>query len=182
MIKTPEIPTDNLYKFIAIFGLIIFIYSIYLFVDKQTKFELSIKEFSNTSNIEVFKESTAKSNEIILDEKIRYLTTKIRLRHGIASTGYITDKQFIKIKNRQEFEKDFYELNNLKLKKLLLGDSIFHQKLNNKEKSNEIEHYSPWPIALCTILGLILIIVGFYFWYSKTQKYYDIEIKKSIES
>lgn len=138
---------------------------------------MSLKEFTIINNKEIFNESQAKSKDIILESKIDYISKKIRIKYGVTDVNNISDNQFSKIKNTQEFEKDFYELERLELNRFLLRDSTLHRKLNSKDNNNVIKHYSPMPISACLFTGIALIIIGFSFWYFKTQRYYDIEIK-----
>lgn len=177
MFKTPEIPTDNLYKFIAIFGLAIFSLAIYIFVNNQRIFEESIKESNKTHAKVIFEESQNVSKKVILDERIEFLHMKIKSEYGIKNTSTILDQDYQRIKDKAQFEKDYDNLKKLELESLLLHDKEFHSKLNSDKIYSSIRTYSTLPIGILIIIGIALMIVGFSLWYYRTQKYYDKAIK-----
>jgi len=177
MFKIPEVPTDNLYKFIAIFGLAIFSLAVYAFVDNQQVFEESIEESNKTQAKALFEESQNVSKEIILDERIKILHMKIKFKYGINNTSTISEKDYQKIEDKEQFENDYDNLKEIELQRLLLHDNKFHSKLASDKIHNSVTTYSTFPIGILTLIGIILMSGGFSLWYYRTQKYYDREIK-----
>jgi hypothetical protein len=177
MFKTPEIPTDNLYKFISIFGLVIFSLAIYIFVNNQQIFEDSIKQSNIAHTKTLFEKSQNDSKRIILDERIEMLQMKIKSIYGIKNTSTISGEDYNKIKDKVLFENDYEKLKRLELERLLLGDKDFHDKnkLEGVQGNNKL--YSTVPIGILLLLGIVLMSLGFTLWYNKTQKYYDKELK-----
>ncbi|PIF47492.1 hypothetical protein CLU96_4550 [Chryseobacterium sp. 52] len=178
MFKTPDIPTDNLYKFISIFGLAIFSLSIYIFVNNQQSFEDSIRNSNIRHSKVLLEKSQNDSKRIILDEKIEMLRIKIKVNYGIENTLKVSELEYSKINNKENFERDYEKLKELELDNLLLGDSAFHTK-NNLEKNQEnINVYAPMPVLILSIIGIVLMLAGFSLWYYRTQKYYDKQLRQ----
>lgn len=178
MFKTPDIPTDNLYKFISIFGLAIFSLSIYIFVNNQQSFEDSIIN-SNTSHSKILLEKSQNdSKRIILDEKIEMLRIKIKVNYGIENTLKISELEYSKINNKEDFERDYEKLKRFELDNLLLGDTAFHTEENLKKNQENIKVYTAIPIIALSIIGIVLMAAGFSLWYYRTQKYYDKQLRQ----
>ncbi|NML68226.1 hypothetical protein HHL23_00160 [Chryseobacterium sp. RP-3-3] len=178
MFKTPDIPTDNLYKFISIFGLAIFSLSIYILVNNQQSFENSINN-SNISHSKILLEKSQNdSKRIILDEKIEMRRIKIKVNYGIENTLKISESEYSKINNKEDFERDYEKLKEFELDNLLLGDTAFHTEKNLKKNQENIKVYTAIPILILSIIGIVLMVVGFSLWYYRTQKHYDKELRQ----
>lgn len=178
MFKTPDIPTDNLYKFISIFGLAIFALAIYIFVNNQQSFENSIVNSNINHSKILLEKSQNDSKRIILDEKIEMLRIKIKINYGIENTLKITEPEYSKINNKEDFERDYEKLKAFELDNLLLGDNAFHTENNLKKNHENIKVYTFIPILILLLIGCVLMVAGFSLWYNKTQKYYDKQIRQ----
>ena len=44
--KIPNLPTDNLYKFLSIFGLVLFVFGVYMIKDIPNQLHLRVDDFT----------------------------------------------------------------------------------------------------------------------------------------
>jgi hypothetical protein len=133
-------PTDNLYKFIAISGLLIFLAS---FVFPQI----------------LYKEYAIKYAEIEGDLSV--LERQIETLNSITESDDARSKKEdnVEIKRRRaEFDKGLEEV--LRKRELRVA-------LSNYARRWEIFGY------IGMSFGLVMMVSGFYFWYSRLQKYED---------
>lgn len=180
MFKTPELPTDNLYKFIAIFGLVIFLFGSYQIFKEQTSFYTSIKDENIEHSKGLFEKSKQDSKSIINEEKIKYKRQKIKVLYGINNTSLLDEKSYLNIKNKDNFEKDLFELKSLEYEQLLILDNEFYWDRENKASYTRRNIPVLVPYFLLSFIGVLLMFVGFRLWYLKTQKFVDIELSKSV--
>jgi len=177
----PNLPTDNLYKFIAIFGLLLFGFTFYL--DFQTNKSLDA-QFSK------FME------QVLLMNKLQNEWSDEEKVNRIAWIEYMIDdiwepKEF----NRQSTLDSL--MNNYIFSSNNQGKDLLEQSLQLESKSIQIENLRGELMVLNyqqkiekdrlddlkTIsrvirwLGFTSIIIGFILWYSKYQIYIDAETK-----
>ena len=158
----PRLPTDNLYKFMAIFGLILFGGSIYLSILSADK------KFESDDKLIILK------NQYELDSAVYEFQERI------------SNAKLEKLE--RDFERDHNEEIDRKLfleaqQAIVNGSKIIasKEKLNqaereaafNKERSRHYEFIS----NVLMILGSFLIVFGFSLWYYFHQKYIDAEQK-----
>ena len=142
--KLPSLPTDNLYKFIALFGLFLVITTIYSYSTIQN--DLDEKWAKGAAVLE------AQSDLLMAQLKIHDKPTE-------QQKGKISD-----LKKRKE-------------------------KL--EQTGTEVEDYwtayrkaKRWKNSLLFLMavGFLMIIIGFYLWYVKLQKYQDIILINQAKS
>lgn len=161
----PTIPTDNLYKFVSIFGLILFGFSIYvshLYLDDRHEIN---KDFFN----------------YLVD------ANNTEKEYNLAKTGYDSiEKIIIKLKESEKFDsielekalQDYYRDRILKYSRQWSKEAIEGAKLLKRLEYNEKKQKVYGIEAkILALIGLILMAFGFFFWYFKYQKYIDAEIK-----
>ena len=184
------LPTDNLYKFIAIFGLIILIFSFY-FEDckyqELIKTENDYEKFSYDKvgvdyELNEFKENR---EEIYLKTQREIFFKKYDLPRGTANPINESDKDYVEksldtifndgvLKSFKErvIRKIMTDSLNLEIKKTQVYDD--YRKVERKR--DRIFDYI-FRINLLKFFSLFLIFIGFYFWYTKYQKFQDLEKK-----
>jgi len=201
----PSLPTDNLYKFMALFGMVI-VFALNYWYDKYES-RLKLNFIENEYNIEKFKFEVAileteikniglarKGNQENLN-KLKPLDTLIfkhielgdfnRLSYDkdfrestVFQVEYL-DKLFPEIKIKNEIQEQYVILtqktNELYLKSLELKRSTAISDMIFKEMTRNL-----WSFLIGTFVGISLIVIGFKNWYYKYQKYYDIEIVNSL--
>jgi hypothetical protein len=163
-------PTDNLYKFMAIFGLLIFILSYIPIVhSQQLELEWTILQCDFDTNV------TNPLNNMGIEMK-----TQTESLNKIL--------QLINKKDNAEaainIEKANKMLENIDIPdfKTKLGhfDEMI-KRMNILIKKDVFIKYELYLGIISGIVGFILMCLGFYFWYSKLQKYQDMIIKKEAE-
>lgn len=179
-------PTDSLYKFCSIVGVIIFCLSWYLpqkmmdeFQEKMAKFNLSIKTdkadfeyqkyyikdfklthgIGDNTNELVFNES--EYSDLTIDKKAEYLR-----------------KRIVNVEDKVKYSAEY---------NLLLLDSIRKVDINSANISfaaKEVERNSKnldaiyFASVFGKILGLLLFVYGFLNWYYKVQIHQDMILKR----
>lgn len=163
----PSIPTDNLYKFIAIFGLVILSLGIYL---------------------------NSKGLDELIDNKKRMASADFRffqdsVKHAYKRKSYDSIlKQLDEDLESRNNSLDFYkeQLNHMndifeEVEKLSEEVNVSHLNLVNNK--NEVEAYNivynknALITNLLVFVGVFLVVYGFIFWYYKHQRYIDAERK-----
>jgi len=153
-------PTDSLYKFIAIFGLVIFVWGITFPLQKSEEFELQRAEILT---------AVEESNNIgkRIQAKIVSLAEK---RKSIAGDD----------PERTDIDKQIKELRNQ------LIDSPLSINIDEKIevltvlKKSLVQFKILGWMSIC--FGLVLIIIGFLLWYYKLQKHIDIKLQNDSSS
>ena len=188
--EIPSLPTDNLYKFMALSGILIglFFTSIlgYLIFTIEIKYiEINKqKDLSNVTykvNLENRKNEKEYLDELenLIEEKKNYLKD----RYNNQRTNEYYDDYRELIGEKREFI-------NLKYKeKLKNNDNTHILELKKQEDSNRIEElikilkFSIFLSVICVIgiiIGIFLAIKGFKLWQIKLQNYLDKNIEKKI--
>ena len=198
----PNLPTDNLYKFIALSGVLLSITIIVLMystmgnlTDEVTKLETEVGELS-------FGISLSESRMNLITTKLKQLDKETTKKFGINKTlkdSTDFDKFIDSFHNPEQREyykfivtyrdniipelKEYEKLFERRIEIDKLNDDI---KLKNhqlrrkneilKEKLNHIKLYAfLWFIGL--VVSAIMISVGFTFWYFRVQIFLDYKLK-----
>ena len=168
-----DLPTDNLYKFMAIFGMLLIILPFLVFptiqnykyriIDLTTKAALKDNELKELEKI--VKQVEDKTSQLNKEEHIKNYENKFEV---------------IKFREVKKVEKTLKEV----FKKIEIGE-IESINLNNELKKvvADFNYFAIliYIIKVFPIIGFIISIIGFYLWYNKNQKYLDIIIKKESE-
>lgn len=168
-----DLPTDNLYKFMAIFGMLLIILPFLVFptiqnykyriIDLTTKAALKDNELKELEKI--VKQVEDKTSQLNKEEHIK---------------NYENEFDVNKSREVNEVEKTVKDI----FKKIEIGE-IESINLNNELKKvvADFNYFAIliYIIKVFPIIGFIISIIGFYLWYNKNQKYLDIIIKKESE-
>jgi hypothetical protein len=147
--NVPNLPTDNLYKFIAIFGLVIFISAWYLLLKSYTE----SKEFITEIDIRQNEVQSILSN---LNEQ----ADELKILEQSLDTIMIYERQNLAFEN---------SLNSDKLKSL-------NEELKRFDENYGLTF--PFILScIMTFIGATMIQIGLKQWYEKHQRYIDAEIK-----
>lgn len=180
MIKSPEIPTDNLYKFIALFGLTIFISSVYFFISTQQNFYSQLEENNRKHAEFLLKDSKNFSRQIYLENQLRIKELAIESKYQFSPYALNNNKAVQYFKKNTSLELDLKEFFDLRLKLHELDDEINSDKRNNdNEFKKDISNNYLTAIGVLSFMGFLMIFVGFKLWYIKTQKYIDQQLENS---
>ena len=178
MIKTPEIPTDNLYKFASIFGLIIFIFSIYLMIQHQIQFNEELSIFRKNHNTLLQRDNDTSNKKWSIEEKKRFQETLIRKKYDL-KLPLNFENISRDIYEDYDFQKDYFALNELNLEMKTLIDEERRIMKEYDSISEEYNSITIWGIGALFILSMFFLNYGFYNWYHKAQKLYDKQIQIS---
>ena len=147
-------PTDNLYKFVSIFGLIIFLFSIYYPYQKAHDLTFNVYELESEVEYIKFKNKHLKGRVKIIEKRL---------------------EKEENLEKAQEIRDDFYK-HEIELKKLLVKAS---ENINKAELLLfEVKAYM-WLGIIGNIFGVLLMWFGFRRWYIYIQKPNDEQIKKT---
>ncbi len=178
-----SIPTDNLYKFIAIFGLVgaIFCFSYPVFLLQEVNKDLFEQDYR-------LAELTAKTGYLqSLIKDIRQDIPDSVLKEGyyydhfydddstkVTNADYIIPKDNLK---DSIFLKKIFEYNQANLQ---WADSEFKYKSCQMRYDITMANYDSINISMliCGSLCVIISIIGMVLWYKKHQKFIDEEVKK----
>ncbi|MCK5062144.1 hypothetical protein KAR28_06390 [Candidatus Parcubacteria bacterium] len=159
-------PTDNLYKFISIFGILLMLalpaYCIFFSYTQQQEAQADVLE-----------------KEILEDEKND-------IKNEIIDKIENVDKELEQLKQNYNQEKadDLSEsiliLENKKKelsKKLIAINSLIDKNTHRKEFINKLRVAT----TIYLFVGFVITLIGFSLWYFKLQRYQDKIIKKQAE-
>jgi hypothetical protein len=163
-------PTDNLYKFMAIFGLLIFFLSyVPIIHSQQQELEWTIWLCDFNTNV------TNPINNIgieiqTLKEVVNKMSQSIKKKDAAGVDSNIEEaKKKLEYIDVSDFKEKLSHLDELTKKASILL------------KKNAFIKYELYLGIISGIVGFISMCLGFYFWYSKLQKYQDMIIKKEAE-
>lgn len=165
--NVPNLPTDNLYKFMAIFGLIIFVFSFYLITSLRSDANDLIIQYNheNSNFNRRFDKVWSEYDQLIQKYGIE--------RNPDSTNVVITAKdsngliEIMKSLRQAELAIDKVE-----------ADSIQYKLEREKNKIDYLINTSDtWEMKILFLVGLIMMNIGFFLWYYKHQIYIDAETK-----
>jgi Ca2+/Na+ antiporter len=159
-------PTDNLYKFIAISGILLVLYNLIFTSQFLINNHVQAQKISNELDIVEIEQNHLHEDILYLKKKVSILSENLEKKS---------------VEESSEELKEFSTLN-AKLKTKNREIEIKIKEMENKNKL--LKDRVKFGIFLI-IIGLITFIVGiyltyrgFYLWYHRLQKYQDTLIKK----
>ena len=196
----PNLPTDNLYKFIALSGLAILAFSVtyplhlnqkimilhyeYSLEADQTRLEVDRLSYSIDALSESFEALGEKlSTVVISDEDVAYDISVIK--ENLKNKEYREHVKFMHEYGDYVFP---YRSEQIELKRLAneQEDEIHQLKLENiyiaklKERINHLLNRSEVLDSISLIgivVGTLLALLGFSFWYLKVQRLLDLKLE-----
>lgn len=185
MLNLPTPPTDNLYKFISIFGLILAILGVFYIETKSLELNQEIYNLEREKNVFNLEQTKIERKRNYLKDKIDDFNRKADIKSNpIINDSIISWNRIISgskeltsesndistlIEGLQEveieIEKKQVEINS--------NESIIQLKTNQDEKIFEI-------IDVLIPIGIILSFFGFVLWYDKSQKFQDEILKEQF--
>jgi len=155
----PTIPTDNLYKFLAIFGLALIISNEYFYNLKDNNFYDYVAQSEGNFEIAKLNMERILVSETIFNEAVRDTTVDINIKY----LKNLLEERNGLIDNLNQNVKEAAKLNGFK-------QAAFERVENAKSYYKFID-----------IIGFIMMFFGFTGWYIKHQRYIDAEIKVNGE-
>ena len=158
----PKLPTDNLYKFIALFGLVLFCFGHYSKIRMQWENYRTVA----TNNAEIVYNNK-------MQDSLRKMLTE--LKNGPVEINVLVAGKLCQSK------KDAMVLVQERI--LQLEEDAKRLEITQTELKCDSDFISKLWISLNFIIGfgLLMIITGFFLWYFKLQKYLDKQVKNHRE-
>lgn len=207
----PTLPTDNLYKFLALFGLVLVIFSFYF---PQEKFSRAIAQASDADKarklalirIERKKTESQKAMDRVNATMEKIKKSEKLLRDGEAALKAKREKALEPASEAKAMESEIQALHeqvqqqNENIKKFWeeiergqsliaeLADEISTAKVNADADTSAVDE-AKWQadfwsnVSLaCEAIGGIMMMGGFYAWYTKVQRHQDTILRKQAAS
>lgn len=186
--EIPSLPTDNLYKFKALSGIVIGILFLGVLFYSMYIIQMKVSEIGNRQNIVKIKLKHSETNmeneknyikdlEFLLNEKKEFLNQKYK---NSINDEYFKDYEKL-INEKSEINKKIHD------KKLQMLENINKIELEIENDSNEIKelnkmsNYFIFLSIVCfigAVLGFSLAKKGFKLWQTKLQDHLDKNIEK----
>jgi len=181
----PKLPTDNLYKFIALFGLTLVVF--YIFFNQKNNLEINEESNEIGYEIDLISFEIEKGNK----ERKLWISQVAELCETKACNCKIKERTDFNISisfdgkncNSQAITDEILSLmDNIKIDvgEIENKQNIIIAKLNLIKKKKEFYASLKSKLTLMLIFGISITLIGFILWYVKVQKYQDILIKKQI--
>lgn len=160
----PNFPTDNLYKFIAISGLILILVSMVIpFIKSE---EILLQTQKDSLKLSIFEIQSK-----YLDENVEFLKSRMeKLLEENKDTKFTNEDKEDAIKLQNDLMQLEIDLANIKNKNNITEESL--NTLRNLRKT----------FSLVGVLGFVLATFGFLMWYVKLQFHLDKIIEKQSEA
>jgi len=191
--KFPEIPTDNLYKFMAISGITIVIISLLPFYHVHVA---TIDTIRLGGEIQKLDEQAIWITEDV--EKLKEETDKLK-KEVDKKLGHISFKEIEEVvraqkpdseMTKEQVEKVEDELNKIELKASEITNAIrkhktlsieLKMKLNEQTYLNRVMRIESILFLIGALVGFLLSLTGFMLWYRKVQILQDRIIQKKAK-
>jgi|SRR5438094_1316348 len=203
----PTLPTDNLYKFIALFGLVLVIFAFYFPDEKFARAIAQARDADKAQKLAKIRIDRKKAESQKTMERVNATMEKIRnseklLRDGEAALKAKREKAMESERESKAMESDIQALHeqvqkhneNLKTfwEEMGKGQTLiaeFTDEIStatvNAEADSDAVREAKWEADLwsnvslvCEAIGGIMITGGFYAWYTRVQKHQDTILRK----
>lgn len=185
--EIPNLPTDNLYKFMALSGLTLFMFMIYIgqknYFEIQTeidKIKIELLTLKTDTMLFSIRNEDMYEKKIILNDffaekypesykSFNNSTDSMLIYNFIYSLSLRNPDLLPLYKKYEEYTKEYINLQ-LQVVRNTFDKQIQYIHLNTKKKSllNSFLFY-----GLIALLGIVISIIGFAKWYNKIQIYQD---------
>ena len=194
--ELPRLPTDNLYKFMSIGGLILILYSMVIY-KQHNEYEAQVLELQANNEILKTEQDWVKTDISLLNNEITELSKEFDIHYVVYSgdPGAIISMmdKINNAKNKEDLKKDFKEgqskIDILKSKVTTLENSLRETTKNELKNKAQIEKIrflknSIYQSKIASLIlfgtGLLVSIIGFSLWYFRHQVYKD-KLLKSLQ-
>ena len=150
----PQVPTDSLYKFIAITGLLCVVIGLTVPIISTENFQLE----ASTLSTQIQDDSAQVSNN---DVKVALLTKEV-----------LNEKQPDYQNSQSAF--DLYAQSKILANQAGADDALFRDLVSNFELQTKM-------LFLTAFLGILIAAIGFILWYLKLQRYQDAILRHEAE-
>lgn len=183
----PLLPTDNLYKFLAIFGLIILVFSFYLedrHLEELHNINKRMREFNiDHQGDKEFRDYLKSSMDSMLNyQKSVYNKTYALLQDSKKRPVKLDELESLKIEieNIKDLPEDIKRISD---KWIDLNDAWLisareaEKNLGDSDYVEKKAKYARFYAKYLRVIGSLSMVFGFILWYWKHQRYIDAKIK-----
>lgn len=172
----PNVPTDNLYKFLSISGLIILFFAIVL--PQYAIFQLEMRLIdakTNQEKFEIEREMVKTSiDRVMLEQQVNDTVLMLSEVSGESSSKLEATKIKELLAEHERLAVEINKLNQLAMSQI--DQSAINEK--NKLMLSRIKSLSSLSVFMM-LIGVLVTILGFSMWYYKTQRFLDSAISSS---
>lgn len=177
MINLPNFPTDNLYKFIAISGIVLFIFAIVYPEYRRTELNKDITLNNGEIKKLLVENNKAKSKLEEIKEEIDILDSNANITGSFVNDSIIRRTRILRgennlVEDSKKIDKLVNEWSDLKIQIELKAIEINIKSELIKNNENDIKIINEMMNTLGPI-SVLITFFGFLFWYSKTQRLQD---------
>jgi hypothetical protein len=170
----PIPPTDNIYKYAAIVGTIIVIFSLYvpylILKDIREKKSTVFLKMETIKAEQDFFERKISDLENFTDNSILWHKGKFRLDTSKLYIPYTWDE----IKKMKEQIRELFKSEKINVAELQVLDNDFNQLSSDFELIKNISDRLFY-------FGIVLALVGYILWYYRIQRYQDKALRNSVQ-
>lgn len=186
MIETLKPPTDSLYKFLSIIGLVIFLTSVVSPILLKRELNKQYTEFIrdvSTNNLDA--KTWKDAQKQVEKESVRFRDIHRRLGEVFDPNSKASLAEQKRVLDEAKVFDDAYSKLLADFEKLL--DDWHKQTVQIDYKKNLVEDTEVYAQDMFTLfllagpIGLIMSIMGFVLWYRRAQKYEDLVLRKKVE-
>jgi hypothetical protein len=179
----PNIPTDNLYKFLSIGGIIILIAGIYLLVLTDNGFNEKLDLHLRNRSILTIDSAYLIHDKQIIDNKIKKLCEKCDCKCNSKNDSLWiiptpSDPKYLP--QRAEIDnliEDYFK----KQKEISIKEHELEIEAKRVIYYQEAQSFYLNALSLFSVLGLFISITGFSLWFNKVQKFQDMALVGEAE-
>jgi hypothetical protein len=203
----PNLPTDNLYKFVALSGVILVVASEFLVQIRISKAKENVNRLVAESEMLKFDKSVLLKKDSILLVEVDELKLQMErykfdmdssdlniniseLKKALYDVKYREYLTFVYtfreqiLPEKKQYERLQQHQDELQENRNLLDKRDKEISIKKEQIKEDLSSITKliWLHGIALAIGLIMAISGFRLWYLKVQKYLDIKLKKEAES
>ncbi len=199
----PNLPTDNLYKFVALFGLVLFIFGFYFPQEKFARAFAQLREAKKAQKLAKIRIDRKKAqnedalnhvqstmDELKKNQKL-LLDAEAALKAKQPSQALESEYKALTEQVRQhnaKVEKNGEEIEKGEAQVVEISDEM-SIALVNAEADLDAVNQSKWRVIWwsimsigCLIIGSIMMLHGFHQWYARVQVHQDMILRKQADN
>jgi hypothetical protein len=195
----PTLPTDNLYKFLALFGLVLVIFAFYFPDEKFARAIAQARDADKSQKLAKIRIDRKKAESQNAMNRINATMEKLKESEKLlrdSEAALKAKRQSNALESEIQAVREQVQLHNEKINKFWeeigvgqariaeFTDEISTATVNAEANSDAVRE-AKWEADLwsnvslvCEVIGGMMITGGFYAWYTKVQKHQDTILRK----
>jgi len=195
----PSLPTDNLYKFVALFGLVLVIFSFYFPNEKYAQAIARAGDADRAHKLAVIRIDRKKTESQNVMNRVNATMEKLKQSEKLLRDGEATlkakqesgipesDTQALREQLQKHNEKQakfWEEIGEGQARLAEFTDEVSTAKVNAEADKKALEEAQSqadlWGNVslICVAIGTLMVVGGFWGWYTKVQVHQDTILRK----